>query len=58
MNFLISGDSLGNICFWDLKFGTLIKKINQLKQDILSIEICDDTMSVYASGVDSNVIHI
>ncbi len=58
MNYLVSGDSQGNICFWDLKFGTLVKKINHLKQDILSIETCDETMSVYASGVDSNVIHI
>ena len=58
MNFLISGDSQGNICFWDSKFGTLVKKISQLKHDILSIETCKETMSIYATGIDSTVVHI
>ena len=58
MNYLVSGDSLGNFCFWDIKFGTLFKKFNHFKYDVLTMEICEKTQSLYASGVDSNVIHI
>lgn len=35
--FLISGDSLGEVSIWDSEYGTLIKTFNQLKGDILSI---------------------
>lgn len=53
---LISGDSTGEVCIWDLQFGTLTKTFNQLKADILSLASHEE--NVYASGVDSRVINL
>lgn len=57
-NYLISGDSIGEITIWDSQFGTLIKKFNHLKGDILTLEISLDHNSVYATGIDSRIISL
>ena len=56
--YLISGDSLGEVSIWDLEFGTLIKTFNHLKADILTLEVNLKHDTIYASGVDSRVISI
>lgn len=57
-NTLISGDSLGEVSIWDCEFGTHLKTFNNLKGDIMSIEVNESFNSVYASGVDSRVISV
>lgn len=57
-NFLISGDSQGEVCIWDSKFGTLVKSFNHLKADILALEVNHKLQTIYATGVDSRVVSI
>ena len=57
-NYLISGDSQGNLSIWDIEFGTLIKQFNNLQADILSIAINPTFETIYATGVDSRVLSI
>ena len=53
---LVSGDSTGEVCVWDIQFGTLVKTFNQLKADVLALTCSGDNL--YASGVDSRVINL
>ncbi len=57
-DFLISGDSKGEVTIWDAQFGTLIKNFNNLQGDINTIEVNTEFSTVYASGVDSRVLAI
>ena len=52
---LVSGDSFGNLCFWDGEMGTLLQKFTHLTADILTL--CTDSKNsvLYASGVDAQV---
>ncbi|KAL0583497.1 hypothetical protein ABG067_006615 [Albugo candida] len=52
---LVSGDSFGNLCFWDGETGTLLQKFTHLTADILTL--CTDSKNsvLYASGVDAQV---
>ena len=57
-SFLVSGDSTGEVTFWDTVHGTQLQTFNQLKADILTIEVNPKHGFVYASGVDSRVLSI
>lgn len=57
-DFLVSGDSKGEVSIWDAQFGTLIKTFNNLKADINTIEINSEFNTIYASGVDSRVLAV
>ena len=57
-NFLISGDSQGDVTVWDAEFGTLVKQFKNLKGDVNALEINESFTSVYASGADSRVLVI
>lgn len=57
-DYLVSGDSQGDVCLWDARSGTLVKRVSQLKGDVLALEVCPATRSVYASGADSRVVSL
>ncbi|KAL3799688.1 hypothetical protein ACHAWO_002872 [Cyclotella atomus] len=55
---VISGDSLGNVQFWDGMFGTMLQTFNQSENgsDVLCLAVSDDENKVFASGVDTRVM--
>ena len=57
---LISGDSMGNVQFWDGNAGTLLQTFehNPNNADVLDIAVSLNQKKVLASGVDSRVICI
>lgn len=55
---LITGDSQGDLSLWDSQHGTLLKQFNQLKADILQVEINPYYDIIYASGVDSRILSV
>ncbi len=57
---VISGDSMGNIQFWDGKYGTLLQSMehNPHNADILDVAVSWDQKKVMASGIDSKVVCI
>ena len=55
---LITGDSQGELCIWDEKFGTMVKSFKNLQSDILTLAVSESFNSVYASGVDSRVLNV
>jgi len=52
---LVSGDSTGNVCFWDGVNGTLIAKFNKHSADVLTLAASPEGDVVFASGVDSSI---
>jgi U3 small nucleolar RNA-associated protein 4 len=57
---IISGDSMGNVQFWDAKATTLIQSFehNPNNADILDLAVSFEQNKVMASGIDSKVICI
>lgn len=57
---LISGDSIGNVQFWDGHSGTLLQSFehNSKGADVLDIAVTLDQTKVMASGVDAKVMYI
>lgn len=55
---LISGDSQGDVCVWDVEFGTQVAKLSQLSGDILALALNQKHGCIYATGVDSRVISV
>jgi U3 small nucleolar RNA-associated protein 4 len=57
---VVSGDSMGNVQFWDGNAGTLLQSFehNQNNGDVLDVAISYDQNKVMASGVDSKVVCI
>lgn len=55
---LISGNSLGQVQFWNSETGTLIQSIFQsnLKSDVLQLAVNKDESKVFCTGVDSRVV--
>jgi U3 small nucleolar RNA-associated protein 4 len=55
---LISGDSMGNVQFWDGNAGTLLQSFqhNPNNADVLDLVVNLDQNKVMASGVDSRVV--
>ena len=55
-NYLISGDSNGDIIIWDKKSGNSLKVFSELEGDVLALAINYEQQTIYASGVDSKVV--
>lgn len=52
---IVSGDSLGQVTFWDGRFGTMLGKFNPNGADILSLAISAQNDMVFASGIDPRI---
>ena len=52
---IVSGDSLGQVTFWDGRFGTMLAKFNQHGADILALETSPQNDVVFASGIDPRI---
>ncbi len=57
-NTIVSGDSMGNIQFWDGTSGTLLQSIahNKNDADVLDLAVSLDQTKIMASGIDSRVV--
>ncbi|CAO3621408.1 unnamed protein product [Cunninghamella echinulata] len=55
-NTIISGDSLGNLMFWDSELGTLKQSLKAHSADILSIVASADGNLVFSAGVDQKIV--
>ncbi|GMF28150.1 unnamed protein product [Phytophthora lilii] len=53
---LVSGDSTGNLSFWNAPTGTLLQKFSHLTADILALCASMDNNTLFASGVDNQVV--
>ena len=55
---VVSGDSMGNVQFWDGNAGTLLQSFehNSNNGDVLDLAVSYDQNKIMASGVDSRVI--
>ncbi|KAG2764961.1 hypothetical protein PC129_g6045 [Phytophthora cactorum] len=53
---LVSGDSAGNLSFWNAPTGTLLQKFSHLTADILAICVSQSNNTLFASGVDNQVV--
>ncbi|POM75558.1 U3 small nucleolar RNA-associated protein, partial [Phytophthora palmivora] len=53
---LVSGDSTGNLSFWNAPTGTLLQKFSHLTADILAICVSKNNNTLFASGVDNQVV--
>ncbi|KAG2482398.1 hypothetical protein HYH03_018659 [Edaphochlamys debaryana] len=53
---LVSGDSDGAVAMWDGRFGTMLARFTQHKADVLALAASEDDGSVFAAGVDSQVV--
>ncbi|CAG8462830.1 579_t:CDS:2, partial [Cetraspora pellucida] len=49
---ILNGDSLGNICFWDSKHGTMLQKFKAHDADALCLVSNKEGTMVFSSGVD------
>ena len=52
---IVSGDSLGQVTFWDGRFGTMVAKFNPHGVDVLALEKSADGEFVFATGVDPRI---
>jgi len=52
---IVSGDSLGQVTFWDGRFGTMLAKFNPHGADILALETSPQNDIVFASGIDPRI---
>jgi len=57
---VVSGDSCGNIQFWNMTSGVLLQTFehNPNNADVLDIAVTDDQCKIMASGVDCRVVCI
>lgn len=53
---VVSGDSMGKICFWNGKNATQTHSFEIHKGGVLSLCVSEDESTVYASGVDPRVV--
>jgi U3 small nucleolar RNA-associated protein 4 len=55
---VISGDSLGNVQFWDGEMGTMLQTFHQSESgaDVLCLAVSEDENKVFASGVDARIV--
>lgn len=54
---LVTGDSLGNVCFWQGRTATLLKKFPLAHEaDVLCMTASKDGKRVYSSGVDRKMV--
>lgn len=52
---IVSGDSLGQVSFWDGKFGTMLAKFNPNGVDVLALANSPKGDLVFSSGVDPRI---
>ena len=52
---IVSGDSLGQVTFWDGRFGTMLAKFNPNGADVLALEASEDGGLVFSSGIDPRI---
>jgi U3 small nucleolar RNA-associated protein 4 len=55
-NHVVSGDSLGNVCFWHWESGTLAKCIRAHQADVLCLATHARGQKVFSSGVDRRIL--
>ncbi|KAI8995336.1 WD40 repeat-like protein [Trametes punicea] len=55
---IVSGDSMGNVKFWDSKTCTQLHSFQGHAADVLCLTISPDGTAVYTSGVDQKVTQI
>lgn len=55
---IVSGDSMGNVVFWDSKMGTQIQSFRAHRADILCLTVSPDGKAVYSSGADQRIAQI
>ncbi|KDE02845.1 hypothetical protein, variant [Microbotryum lychnidis-dioicae p1A1 Lamole] len=53
---IVSGDSMGNVKFWDAEMGTQTQSFKTHKADVLALAIGADGTSVFTSGVDQKTV--
>ncbi|KAF1329471.1 hypothetical protein FI667_g5759, partial [Globisporangium splendens] len=53
---IVSGDSHGNLSFWNGHTGTLLQKFSHLTADILALTVDHANSFLFASGVDNQVV--
>lgn len=53
---IVSGDSMGNVKFWDAKMGTQTQSFRAHKADVLAMAVGSDGTSVFTSGVDQKTV--
>ncbi|KAM0786467.1 hypothetical protein ACM66B_001929 [Microbotryomycetes sp. NB124-2] len=49
---IVSGDSMGNVKFWDGRMGIQMQSFKAHKADVLCLAVGPDGKSIYSSGVD------
>lgn len=54
---IVSGDSTGELRFWDGKTHTLIQRIKSHNQDVLSVAVSADGTSVFSGGMDRRTVN-
>ena len=54
-NTIVSGDSLGNVIFWDSKTSTQISSFKSHQADVLTSCVSADGKTVFTSGIDQRV---
>lgn len=52
---VISGDSHGNVQFWDGKLGTMVATFKKHEAGVLALAVSADECRIFGSGVDSRV---
>ncbi|GAA5929919.1 hypothetical protein JCM1841_001258 [Sporobolomyces salmonicolor] len=53
---VVSGDSMGNVKFWDGEMGTQSQSFRSHKADVLCLAIGSDGTSLFTSGVDQKTV--
>ncbi|BGP25884.1 U3 small nucleolar RNA-associated protein 4 [Rhodotorula toruloides] len=53
---VVSGDSMGNVKFWDGKMGTQTQSFRAHKADVLALALGSDGTSIFTSGVDQKTV--
>lgn len=52
----VSGDSMGNVKFWDVKMGTQTQSFRAHRADVLALALGSDGTSIFTSGVDQKTV--
>lgn len=53
---VVSGDSMGNVKFWDGEMGTQLQSFKGHKADVLCLAVGTDGSSIFTSGIDQKTV--
>jgi U3 small nucleolar RNA-associated protein 4 len=53
---IVSGDSMGNVKFWDGTMGTQLQSFKSHKSDVLCLGVGTDGQSIFTSGIDQKTV--